>query len=53
MLMPPRRDLCFGATMDAAFSICLFALDRVRTVVMALSVIVLLKVIWLLLAGAN
>jgi hypothetical protein len=30
--------------MDGAFSIFMFALDRVRTVVLALSVIILLKV---------
>lgn len=36
--------------MEAAFTICLFALDRVRTVLLALSLIVLLKVVWLLIA---
>ncbi len=35
--------------MDAALNICLFALDRVRTVLVALSLIVLLKTAWLLL----
>jgi len=34
--------------MDAAFTVCLFALDRVRTVLLALSLIVLLKVVLLL-----
>jgi hypothetical protein len=37
--------------MDAAFSFCLFALDRVRTMLLALSLIVLLKACWILLAG--
>ena len=37
--------------MDAAFTFCLFALDRVRTVLLALSLIVLLKASWMLLAG--
>lgn len=36
--------------MNAAFSICLFALDRVRTVLLALSFIVLLKIVWVLAA---
>lgn len=31
-------------------NICLFALDRVRTVLLALSLIVLLKTVWLLIA---
>jgi hypothetical protein len=35
--------------MSAAFTICLFALDRVRTVLLALSLIVVLKLIWMLL----
>jgi len=35
--------------MDAAFNIFMFALDRVRTVLIALSMIVLLKTLWILL----
>ena len=38
--------------MAAAFTFCLFALDRVRTVLLALSLIVLLKIMWQLLAAA-
>ena len=34
--------------MAHAFTICLFALDRVRTVLLALSLIVLLKAAWIL-----
>jgi hypothetical protein len=34
--------------MTRAFAFCMFALDRVRTVMLALSFIVLLKIIWLL-----
>jgi hypothetical protein len=34
--------------MSRAFAACMFALDRVRTVMLALSFIVLLKVLWLL-----
>ena len=37
--------------MDAAFSFFLFALDRVRTMLLALSLVVLLKASWILLAG--
>jgi hypothetical protein len=37
--------------MAAAFSFCLFALDRIRTVVLALSFIVLVKTAMILLAG--
>lgn len=37
--------------MEAAFTICMFALDRVRTVLLALSLIVLLKIVWLVVAG--
>jgi hypothetical protein len=36
--------------MDAAVNFCLFALDRVRTVLVALSLIVLLKTAWILIA---
>jgi len=36
--------------MTAALNVCLFALDRVRTVLVALSLIVLLKTAWVLLA---
>lgn len=35
--------------MDAAFAFCLFALDRVRTVLVALSLIVLMKTAWIVL----
>lgn len=35
--------------MTRAFAFCMFALDRVRTVMLALSFIVLLKVLWVLL----
>lgn len=34
--------------MSAALNVCLFALDRVRTVMVALSLIVLLKTLWIL-----
>lgn len=37
--------------MEAVFTICMFALDRVRTVLLALSLIVMLKIVWLLLAA--
>lgn len=37
--------------MGSAIAICLFALDRVRTVLLALSLIVMLKCVWLM-AGA-
>jgi hypothetical protein len=36
--------------MTAAVNVCLFALDRVRTVLVALSLIVLLMTAWVLLA---
>ena len=36
--------------MTAALNVCLFALDRVRTVLVALSLIILLKTLWVLLA---
>jgi len=36
--------------MEAVFTICMFALDRVRTVLLALSLIVLLKIVWVLAA---
>jgi hypothetical protein len=38
--------------MAAAFTICMFALDRVRTVLLALSLIVLMKIVWLFFAAA-
>jgi len=38
--------------MANAFALCLFALDRVRTVVLALSLIIMLKLIWVLAAPA-
>lgn len=38
--------------MGSAVAICLFALDRVRTVLLALSLIVLLKFVWLIVAAA-
>ena len=34
--------------MQSAVAVCLFTLDRVRTVLLALSLIVLLKIVWLL-----
>ena len=39
---------CLGEFMANAFAFCMFAMDRVRTVMLALSFIVLLKVLWLL-----
>jgi hypothetical protein len=41
--------LAWGRRMSAAFAICMFTLDRVRTVLVALSLIVLLKTAWILL----
>ncbi|MBY0565863.1 MAG: hypothetical protein K2P70_01010 [Hyphomonadaceae bacterium] len=38
-----------GARMGAVFDIFMFALDRVRTVLLALSLIVMLKTVWILL----
>lgn len=38
--------------MNVAFAVCMFALDRVRTVLLALSLIVLVKTAWMLLAPA-
>jgi hypothetical protein len=38
--------------MGLAFEVCLFALDRVRTVVLALAVIILLKLVWVTAAPA-
>ena len=38
--------------MEAAIALCLFALDRVRTVLLALSLIVLLKTAWILMLPA-
>ncbi|MGE0739828.1 MAG: hypothetical protein AB7O98_00685 [Hyphomonadaceae bacterium] len=37
--------------MSAALTICMFALDRVRTVLLALSLIVLLKMAWILITS--
>ena len=34
--------------MQSALNACLFTLDRVRTVLLALSLIVLLKTVWIL-----
>lgn len=39
--------------MNAAFTFCLFALDRVRTVMLALSLIVMMKLAWVLLTSAS
>lgn len=39
--------------MGRALAICLFTLDRVRTVLLALSLIVLLKMAWLVIAPAG
>jgi len=36
--------------MGHAFALCLFTLDRVRTVLVALSLIVMMKTAWVLLA---
>jgi hypothetical protein len=36
--------------MGHAFTLCLFTLDRVRTVLVALSLIVMMKTAWVLLA---
>lgn len=38
--------------MSTAFDIFMFALDRVRTVLVALSLIVLLKTLWILFVPA-
>lgn len=38
--------------MQSAFAACLFTLDRVRTVLLALSLIVLMKTAWILLLPA-
>lgn len=38
--------------MDAAFAFCMFALDRMRTVLLALSLIIMGKVGWVLIAPA-
>jgi hypothetical protein len=40
--------LAASRSMEAVFTICMFALDRVRTVLIALSLIVLLKTAWIL-----
>lgn len=37
--------------MDAVFAICMFALDGVRTVLLALSLIIMVKIVWLLIAA--
>jgi hypothetical protein len=34
--------------MDPALALCLFALDRIRTILLALSVIIMVKVGWVL-----
>jgi hypothetical protein len=34
--------------MERTFAVCLFTLDRVRTVLLALSFIVLVKIVWVL-----
>jgi hypothetical protein len=39
--------------MSAALTVCLFALDRVRTVLVALSLIILLKMAWILMTPAG
>jgi hypothetical protein len=39
--------------MSAALTVCLFALDRVRTVLVALSLIILLKMAWILVTPAG
>jgi hypothetical protein len=38
--------------MSAAFTFCMFALDRMRTVLLALSLIIMGKVGWVLMAPA-
>jgi hypothetical protein len=38
--------------MERAFAVCFFTLDRVRTVLVALSLIVLLKTAWILILPA-
>jgi hypothetical protein len=38
--------------MERAFAVCFFTLDRVRTVLVALSLIVLLKTAWILMLPA-
>jgi hypothetical protein len=38
--------------MERAFAVCLFTLDRVRTVLLALSLIVLMKTAWVLMLPA-
>lgn len=38
--------------MSAAFAFCWFALERVRTVLLALSLIILLKAAWIILTPA-
>jgi hypothetical protein len=40
--------LATAGAMNATFAVCRFALDRVRTVLVALSLIVLLKTAWIL-----
>ena len=38
--------------MQSAFAVCLFTLDRVRTVLLALSLIVMMKTAWILMLPA-
>ncbi|MGE0830770.1 MAG: hypothetical protein AB7O04_15655 [Hyphomonadaceae bacterium] len=38
--------------MQRTFAVCLFTLDRVRTVLLALSLIVLMKTAWILMLPA-
>lgn len=38
--------------MSFAFNLCMFTLDRVRTMLLALSLIVLLKTVWVMIAPA-
>ena len=45
------RAVCFKRDMASAFTFFLFAFDRVRTVLLALSAIVLVKLTWLLMTG--
>jgi hypothetical protein len=39
--------------MGHAFAICMFAFNRVRTVMVALSLIVLMKTAWILMVSAG
>jgi hypothetical protein len=38
--------------MSLAFEVCLFALDRVRTVMLALAFIIMMKLVWVFAAPA-